>query len=119
MPYVAAWARGRTTQEILTAAEQFRLPFERVSTVDALAHDAHAQARRMFPRVVQPGLGEVPVARLGLTLSAHEHPALQPAPAIGEHTERVLADWLGYTPAQVQELHAKGILPPQKREEGR
>jgi CoA:oxalate CoA-transferase len=111
MPYVAAWAKSLTTPEILTAAEQFRLPFERVSTVDALARDAHAQARRMFPRVVQPGLGEVPVARLGLTLSAHAHPALQPAPAIGEHTERVLADWLGYTPAQVQELRAKGVLP--------
>lgn len=111
MPYVAAWARSLTTPEILAAAEQFRLPFERVSSVAALAQDAHAQARRMFPRVVQPGLGDIPVARLGLTLSAHAHPPLQPAPAIGEHTARVLADWLGYTPAQVQELRTKGVLP--------
>jgi crotonobetainyl-CoA:carnitine CoA-transferase CaiB-like acyl-CoA transferase len=111
MPYVAAWARRLTTVEILATAEQFRLPFERVSSVAALAQDAHAQARRMFPRVVQPGLGEIPVARLGLSLSAHAHPPLQPAPAIGEHTTRVLADWLGYTPAQVQELCAKGVLP--------
>jgi crotonobetainyl-CoA:carnitine CoA-transferase CaiB-like acyl-CoA transferase len=111
IPHVATWAKNLTVVEILATAEQFRLPFERVSTVDALARDAHAQARQMFPRVSQANLGEIPVGRMGITLSAHAHPALRPAPAIGEQTERVLADWLGYTPAQIQELRTKGVLP--------
>lgn len=111
VPYVAAWAQELTTTDVLTTAETFRLPFERVGTVDELARDAHAQARQMFPQVSQPGIGEVPVARLGLTLSAHEHATLRPAPAIGEHTARVLADWLGYTPEQMQELRDRAVLP--------
>jgi crotonobetainyl-CoA:carnitine CoA-transferase CaiB-like acyl-CoA transferase len=111
LPYVASWAQNLTTSEVLTAAETFRLPFERVSTVGELANDAQAQARQMFPKVLQPHLGEIPVARLGLTLSAHEHATLRPAPAIGEHTTRVLAHWLGYSPAQMQELQDKGVLP--------
>jgi CoA:oxalate CoA-transferase len=110
IPHVASWARSLPTAEILVLAERFRLPFEKVSTVDALARDAHAQARRLFPRVPQPELGDIPVARMGVTLSAHQPPTLQPAPAIGEHTERVLADWLGYTPTQIQELRAQGVL---------
>jgi formyl-CoA transferase/CoA:oxalate CoA-transferase len=115
IPYIAAWAQELTTSEILAMAEKFRLPFERVSTVDELARDAQAQARQMFPRVSQPGLGEIPVARMGMTLSAHARPSLRPAPAIGEHTEGVLVDWLGYTPAQIQELRDKGVLPSPSR----
>lgn len=113
LPLVASWAAARTTPEILAAAERFRLPFERVSTVADLAGDAHMQARSMFPRLAQPGLGEVPVARLGMTLSAHPHPELRPAPAIGEHNEEVLTAWLGYSPAQIEALRRQGVLPPQ------
>lgn len=110
MPYVTAWAGALSTAEILTAAQKFRLPFEKVSVVDDLAQDAHAAARGMFPRVHQPGLGDIPVGRQGLTLSAHERLPLQAAPAIGEHTERVLKEWLGYTPTQMQALQAQGIF---------
>src|SRR5262245_9352553 len=110
MPYVTAWASTLTTAEILSTAQQFRLPFEKVSTVDELAQDAHAQARSMFPRVAQPGMGEIPIARQGMTLSAHDRLPLRAAPAIGEHTERVLTDWLSYTPAQLQELRDQGVF---------
>ncbi len=111
VPHVAAWVRSLPAADVLATAETFRLPFERVGTVDELATDAHAQARGMFPTVSQPGLGDIPVARQGMTLSEHMHPDLRPAPVIGEHTERVLADWLQYTPAQVQALRDKGVLP--------
>jgi crotonobetainyl-CoA:carnitine CoA-transferase CaiB-like acyl-CoA transferase len=110
IPYVAAWVQDLTVPEILQRAETFRLPFERVSPVADLAHDAHMQARGMFPHVTQPDLGEVPVARLGMSLSAHEPASLHPAPTIGEHTESVLQQWLGYTPEQIQELRHAGVI---------
>ena len=93
-------------------AEQYRLPVERVGTVDELARDAHAQARQMFPRVTQPDLGDIPVARLGITLSAHEHATLRPAPAIGEHTEQVSGQLVGLYPGTAaQALRTTGVLP--------
>jgi formyl-CoA transferase len=110
MPYITTWASAHTTADILTTAARYRLPFERVTTVEDLAHDPHAQARCMFPQVQQPGVGTVPVARQGMTLSAHDHPPLHPAPAIGEHTEQVLRAWLDYTPKQFQEVRDKGVL---------
>jgi len=64
----------------------------------------------MFPRVAQPGMGDIPVGRQGMTLSAHDRPQLQAAPAIGEHTERVLTDWLGYTSEQIKALRDQGIF---------
>lgn len=111
LPYVATWAGALSTSEVLRRAEAFRLPFERVGSVEELARDAHVQARQMFPQVLQPDLGTIPVARLGMTLSAHAPANLRPAPAIGEHTARVLADWLGYTAVQIQELRDQGTLP--------
>jgi crotonobetainyl-CoA:carnitine CoA-transferase CaiB-like acyl-CoA transferase len=50
------------------------------------------------------------VARQGMTLSAHERLSLRPAPAIGEHTEYVLMDWLEYTAVQMQALRQQGIF---------
>jgi crotonobetainyl-CoA:carnitine CoA-transferase CaiB-like acyl-CoA transferase len=115
MAYVTAWASTLTTSEILATAQKFRLPFEKVSTVDELAQDAHAQARGMFPRVAQPGMGDIPVARQGMTLSAHDHPQLQAAPAIGEHTAGVLTEWLGYTSEQIEALRGQGIFATSSR----
>jgi CoA:oxalate CoA-transferase len=115
MPYVTAWASTLTTADILATAQTFRLPFEQVSTVDELAQDAHAQAHGMFPRLTQPGMGDIPVARQGMTLSAHARPQLQAAPAIGEHTERVLTDWLGYAPGQIAALREHGIFTAASR----
>ena len=109
MAYVTEWAGGLTTPDILAAAGRFRLPFERVGTVSELASDPHAAARGLFPHVDQPGMGAIPVARQGLNLSAHPHPELRPAPAIGEHTAEVLQDWLGYTPEQVHELLEEAV----------
>lgn len=111
MAHVTEWAGGLTTPDILAAAERFRLPFERVSTVADLARDPHAAARGMFPSVDQPGMGPIPVARQGLNLSAHPHPELRPAPAIGEHTVEVLQSWLDYTPEQVHELLEEAVAP--------
>ena len=111
MAYVTQWAGGLTTSDILAAAESFRLPFERVGTVADMASDPHAAARGLFPHVDQPGMGPIPVARQGLNLSAHPHPELRPAPAIGEHTAEVLQNWLGYTPEQAQELLEEAVAP--------
>ncbi|MSQ42291.1 MAG: CoA transferase [Dehalococcoidia bacterium] len=102
--HVASWAAARTTAEVLRAAQEHQLPFERVGSVRDLATDAHAAARGMFPRVAQPGIGAVPVARLGLTMSGHPHEAPRPAPTIGEHTSEVLAQWLGWDAVRVAGL---------------
>ena len=115
MTHVTEWAGGLATADILAAAERFRLPFERVGTVADLASDPHAAARALFPNVDQPGMGPIPVARQGLNLSAHPHPDLRPAPAIGEHTAEVLQNWLGYTPEQVHELLEEAVAAPPPR----
>ena len=111
LPPIAAWIASLNTPEILAAAAQHRIPFERVSTVGDLAQDAHAEARQMFPIVAQPNIGDIPVSRLGVSLSAHDRAPLRPAPAIGEHTTAVLQEWLGYAPPQFQELREAGVIP--------
>jgi len=115
MSHIIDWASRLTADEIVVTAQKFRLPFEKVSTVDALAQDPHAQARGMFPRVTQPEMGEIPVARQGMTLSAHERLPLRHAPAIGEDTVAVLTQWLGYTAAQVQGLQEQGLFTATRR----
>ncbi|MGE3538123.1 MAG: CaiB/BaiF CoA transferase family protein [Candidatus Tectimicrobiota bacterium] len=115
LPYIQAWAGALTTADVLTTAQRYHLPFEKVSLVDELARDAHAAARGMFPRVTQSGMGEIPVARQGMTLSGHPPFPLRAAPGIGEHTVQVLTEWLGYTDGQVQALQAQGLFAATNR----
>lgn len=110
IPYIAEWVASLSVPDILQAAETSRIPFERVSTVGDLAQDAHAEARGMFPTVSQPGVGDIPVSRVGISMSAHDPAQLDPAPAIGEHTKAVLEDWLGYDPSQLQALRDQGVM---------
>ncbi len=111
IPYIAEWIANTTVPDILQHAETHRIPFERVSTVGDLAQDAHAAARGMFPIVSQPGVGDIPVSRVGVSMSGHDPAQLNPAPSIGEHTTAVLKDWLGYDPAQFQALRDQGVTP--------
>ncbi len=111
LPYIAEWIAGLNVPDILAMAEQHRIPFERVSTVGDLAQDPHAEAREMFPTVAQPNVGDIPVARLGVSMSAHDRAQLNPAPKIGEHTTSVLEGWLGYAPTQFQGLRDEGVIP--------
>ena len=34
----------------------------------------------------------------------------RPAPLLGQHTDEVLSDWLGYDDGQLEQLHDQGIV---------
>jgi 2-methylfumaryl-CoA isomerase len=67
-------------------------------------------ANPLFAEVEQPGIG--PYLMPGLPLDFAGAPRLPPCPApvLGEHTDLVLAEVLGLTPAEIGELHNHRII---------
>jgi 2-methylfumaryl-CoA isomerase len=61
-------------------------------------------ANPMFSTIAQPGVGEMLAAGIPLDFSAHARVPAAPAPRLGEHTEQVLCEVLGLTPAQFGRL---------------
>jgi alpha-methylacyl-CoA racemase len=72
---------------------------------DELAGHPHHAARGFFRTVegvMQPG----PAPRLSATPGAIGGPG----PAVGQHTDRILAEWLGLDPAAVGAMHRDGVV---------
>jgi 2-methylfumaryl-CoA isomerase len=65
-------------------------------------------ANPLFAEVEQPGIGAYPMPGLPLDFPAARRPA-RPAPLLGEHTDRVLAELLGLSAAEIGRLHDAGI----------
>lgn len=94
-------------RDLLTRAQELRMPFGRVMTPGTLLDDEHLREREFFVEVGQPDVGEVRVA--GPVFKMSETPLRQgPAPRLGEHTHDVLLD-IGYDADDARILRERGI----------
>ena len=106
---MAAWCGERTTEETLAALDAARIPAGPVLSPQQVLDDAHVQAIGFLRSVASPaGDGAAPVADTPFTLSAAPAGIRGRAPALGEHTDAILAE-LGYSGPAVAALHERGV----------
>ena len=107
---MAAWCGERTTGEALAALDAARIPAGPVLSPQQVLDDAHVQAIGFLRSVASPGSDvQAPVAETPFTLSAAPAGIRGRAPALGEHTDAVLAD-LGYSAPAIAALHERGVV---------
>ena len=95
-------------RDLLTRAQELRMPFAPVLDAQGLLENEHLQARGFFQPVEQPGLGTLRIP--GHPFGMSETPALPPGPApgLGQHTGEVLRA-LGYEPDDAVILRERGV----------
>jgi 2-methylfumaryl-CoA isomerase len=64
----------------------------------------------MFSEIVQPGLGTLLTPASPLQFSSVQGPPALPAPALGQHTDEILANLLGLASHEIGRLHDRGIV---------
>ncbi len=101
--------KGRTREQWEAFAREHDCCLEPVLELDEALGSELVRARRMVVELDQPG-AEAPVRQLGVPVKLErtpgEHDRL-PGPALGEHTEQVLAE-AGYSAEEIAELLAGG-----------
>ncbi|MBI3086273.1 MAG: CoA transferase [candidate division NC10 bacterium] len=107
---VQAWMGTRTTEEIVSSMERHSIPCGPVLDIPALVKDPQLQANQTVVEVDYPPLGRVPVLAPPIRLHNEGSPRRGRPPRLGEHTEEVLADWLGLTGGEVEVLRAGGAF---------
>jgi crotonobetainyl-CoA:carnitine CoA-transferase CaiB-like acyl-CoA transferase len=108
VPVLAARFRERTTAEWLRRLRG-RVPCAPVNTVAQALEDEQVRAREMIIEVKHPELGTLrEVASPVKTPGAITAPA--PGPKLGQHTDEILRDLLGYDPARIASLRASGAF---------
>ncbi len=114
----AEFAR-RTRAEWEAFAEEHDCCLEPVLELEEALDSALVRARGMVAELAQPG-AQQPVRLLGVPVKLSRtpgNPARAPGPALGEHTEAVLAE-LGYAPEDVERLKASGAVAGADAETG-
>ncbi|MEB2317445.1 MAG: CoA transferase [Pseudomonadota bacterium] len=81
-----------------------------VRTVGEAIRSAEVREREIVTRIPHPELGWVPNVSLPIRYSGTPLADPVPAPRIGEHTEAVLADWLGHDSERLRGLARSGAF---------
>jgi formyl-CoA transferase len=110
IPILRLVFRERSSAEWLADLSGLRIPAGPINDIPTALNDPHTAARRMVQRVEHSQLGALQV--LGPVAKLSETPAAvrQAPPLLGEHTEAILCDDLGYSPAELETLKHDGII---------
>jgi crotonobetainyl-CoA:carnitine CoA-transferase CaiB-like acyl-CoA transferase len=102
--------QARDASEWLAALRQADLPCGPINTVPEVFEHPQAQAREMVLEAEHPTAGRLHFPGFPYKLSETPAAVRQPPPRLGQHTEEVLADLLGYPAADVATLCDNGVV---------
>lgn len=100
----------RTSDEWLADFEAAGLPCGPVLTIDQVFADPHFQARELLLKAPHPTAGEVPQLGFPYKLSRTPAALTSPPPLLGEHTDQVLREELGYDDDAIAQLRRDGVI---------
>ncbi|MDD9891606.1 MAG: CoA transferase [Gammaproteobacteria bacterium] len=107
---LATWCAERTSQEVLDAMEQARLPAGPVLSPQEVLDDPHIAAKGLFQPVDYPGLeSPAPVMKTPVELSETPGEIRSRAPTLGEHTDQIMHE-LGYSEDEITELRDRRVI---------
>jgi crotonobetainyl-CoA:carnitine CoA-transferase CaiB-like acyl-CoA transferase len=107
---MSAWCASRTRDEVVSALEAARLPCGPIYELDEVLADPQVNARGLIEKTPFTGsTREVPVASPPVRLSRSPGEVRHGAPAIGEHTDEVLAEH-GFSAEEIASFRAQGVI---------
>jgi 2-methylfumaryl-CoA isomerase len=103
------WFSQRTAQEITEALSASSVLWDRYQTFAEAARGDRVTANPMFTPIDQPRIGGYLAPGLPMSIGG-VYPAAEVAPALGDDTSAVLAEWLGLTPDEIVRLTDAGTV---------
>ena len=111
-PVVEAAVSGRTLAELERVFSSEGVCWAPYATLrQAVNEDRRMVADNpIFTQVTHPGMHSYPTPGYGVTMTGAERESARPAPALGAHTEEVLAEVLGCSAGEIASLHDRGVV---------
>ncbi|WP_199434083.1 CoA transferase [Qaidamihabitans albus] len=109
------WAAARPADEVCAALRAGGAHAQRVHSMRSLLRSGALAEERMLELVDHPVVGRRAYLGIPVTVDGEPLRAATPAPMFDQHTDEVLAEWLGYPPGQLADLReadAIGSVPP-------
>ena len=101
---------GRETDAWLKLLNEGEVPCAPVQTIDKVFAASQVRHRDMLVEIDHPTAGLVRMAGIPVKFSATPASVRLPPPLLGQHTEEVLASWLGMKGEEIKELKRKKVI---------
>ena len=108
IPMLASAMKEKTTEEWLDELGSLGIACGPVNTVDKALAEPSVEAHGAVEEAPHPRLGTVPLVRTPIALSRTAGGPLGPPADLGQHTDQLLSDLLGYGPEDVRRIRADG-----------
>ncbi|MDP2399577.1 MAG: formyl-CoA transferase [Burkholderiales bacterium] len=113
---IGEFALKHTKREFMEILNPLDVPCGPIMSTDDLANDEHVRGREMYVELDHPQRGKW--YNVGMPIKLSASPAvIKRSPLLGEHTDEVLKEVLGYDAGQIDKLKTAGAFsaPPKKK----
>ena len=110
LPLVAEVMARKTCDEWVELFVEASVPCGPVNNMQGLFADPQVLRRGMLAEVPHPTIGTLRLAGIPVRYSETPPAIRRPPPLLGEHTDEVLTDVLGYPPEKIEALRRQGAL---------
>lgn len=108
-PVLQDWMADKTMNEIVERFNAEGLPCGPVQTSEDVAKCSHIAKREMFVEIPDPVLGEVKIVGSPYKMSDSQ-PVYGSVPGLGEHTNDILINVLGYDEEKISQLRQSNAI---------
>jgi len=109
-PIITHWSKKKTVQEVLDILLQAGVPVGEVNTIDKIVEDPNIKLREMIVEVDHPLAGKVKITDSPIKLSLTPGKVEKASPLLGQHTEEILNELLGFSKEEIEGLKKEGII---------
>ena len=109
-PIIEGWLANFDRDEVVNMLNTAGVPTGPVYNAEEVFNDTHVKARGMLMPIKDKDVGDTVFARTPIHLSKAPELPKNSAPNLGEDTEYVLSELLGYSSDKTQALLSKGVV---------
>lgn len=99
-----------TNEHWKVAFEQAGFPFGPVNNMQQVFNDPHVKEIGIVKTLRHPVAGDIKVVGSPVTYSDASNTARTAPPTLGQHTDEVLKDWLGYDDEKIKDLRSRKVI---------
>jgi crotonobetainyl-CoA:carnitine CoA-transferase CaiB-like acyl-CoA transferase len=110
LPFVAEVMAQKTCDEWIESFVLAAIPCGPVNNMEHLFADPQVVHRKMIAEIPHPTIGTLRLAGVPLKYSETPGTIRRPPPLLGEHTDEVLTEVLGYSPERLEALRRHGTI---------
>jgi crotonobetainyl-CoA:carnitine CoA-transferase CaiB-like acyl-CoA transferase len=110
VPLLQGLLRQRSVEDWVRSLEPLGIPIGRINSVEQVFDHPQVRSRGMRLELSHPCAGEVPQVASPIKMSQTPPTYGSAPPLLGQHTDRVLREYLGLSDAQLAQLRSEGVI---------